>query len=71
MATPSSILAWRIPRTENPGRLQSSGLQRVERDRVTKHSTAHILKMLDFILYKLCLDKIEFIKTHLSQRVEH
>ena len=28
MATHSSILAWRIPRTEEPGRLQSRGLQR-------------------------------------------
>ena len=27
MATPSSILAWRISRTEEPGRLQSMGLQ--------------------------------------------
>ena len=27
MATQSSILAWRIPRTEEPGRLQSMGLQ--------------------------------------------
>jgi len=29
MATHSSILAWRIPLTEEPGRLQSIGLQRV------------------------------------------
>ena len=29
MATTSSILAWRIPRTEEPGRLQSIRLQRV------------------------------------------
>ena len=29
MATHSSILAWRIPRTEEPGGLQSMGLQRV------------------------------------------
>ena len=29
MATHSSILAWRIPRTEEPGRLQSMGLQKV------------------------------------------
>ena len=29
MATHSSILAWRIPWTEEPGRLQSVGLQRV------------------------------------------
>ena len=30
MATYSSILAWRIPRTEDPDRLQSMGSQRVE-----------------------------------------
>ena len=29
MATHSSILAWRIPRTGEPGGLQSIGLQRV------------------------------------------
>ena len=28
MATYSSILAWRIPRTEEPGGLQSTGSQR-------------------------------------------
>ena len=28
-ATYSSILAWRIPWTEEPGRLQSTGLHRV------------------------------------------
>ena len=32
MATPSSILAWRNPWREEPGRLQSMGLQRVRRD---------------------------------------
>ena len=30
--THSSILAWRIPWTEEPGRLQSMGSQRVEHD---------------------------------------
>ena len=29
IATHSNILAWRIPWTEEPGRLQSMGLQRV------------------------------------------
>ena len=28
-ATHSSILAWRIPWTEEPGRLETTGLQRV------------------------------------------
>ena len=32
MATHSSILAWRIPRTEEPGGLLSVGSQRVEQD---------------------------------------
>ena len=31
-ATHSSILAWRTPWTEEPGRLQSMGLQRVGQD---------------------------------------
>ena len=32
MATHSSILAWKIPRTEESGGLQSMGLQRVRHD---------------------------------------
>ena len=32
MATHSSIVAWRIPWTEEPGRLQSMGSQRVGHD---------------------------------------
>ena len=32
MATHSCILAWRIPWTELPGRLQSTGLQKVGHD---------------------------------------
>ena len=32
MATHSNLLAWRIPWTEEPGGLQSTGLQRVGHD---------------------------------------
>ena len=32
MVSNSIILAWRIPWTEEPGRLQSTGSQRVEHD---------------------------------------
>ena len=32
MATHSSTLAWRIPRTEEPGGLQSRGSQKVGHD---------------------------------------
>ena len=35
MATYSSILAWRTPWTEEPGRLQSMGSQRLRHDRAT------------------------------------
>ena len=35
MATHSSILAWRIPWTEEPGGLQSMGSQRIRQDLVT------------------------------------
>ena len=36
MATCSSILAWRIPWTEEPGWLQSMGSQRVRHNLVNK-----------------------------------
>ena len=36
MATHSSILAWRIPRMEEPGGLQSTGSQRVGHDWATR-----------------------------------
>ena len=39
MATHSSILAWEIPWTEEPGGLQLMGLQRVKRDWVTNTLT--------------------------------
>ena len=39
MATHTSILAWRIPLIEEPGRLQSICLQRVGQHRVTNMST--------------------------------
>ena len=36
MATHSSMRAWQIPQTEEPGGLQSVGLQRIGHDLVTK-----------------------------------
>ena len=36
IATHSSILAWRIPGTKEPGRLQSMGIARVGHDLATK-----------------------------------
>ena len=41
MATHSSILAWRIPWTEEPGGLQSTGSQRVRHSWVYTHTHTH------------------------------
>ena len=42
MAIHSSILAWEIPWTEEPGRVQSMGSQRVGHDRGTNtHTHTH------------------------------
>ena len=43
MATHSSTLAWRIPRMEEPGRLQFMGLQRVRHDCATSLSLISIV----------------------------
>ena len=39
VATHFSILTWKIPWTEEPGGLQSTGLQRVRQDLVIERST--------------------------------
>ena len=59
MATHSSILAWRIPWTEEPGRLQFMESQRVGHNRATKHSTSLYLLSLhkDFKLH-ICLNYV-------------
>ena len=47
MANHSSILAWKIPWMEDPGRLQSMGLQRVRHDWVTSlllHYTVFMIR---------------------------
>ena len=44
MATHSSILAWRISWTEEPGGLQSMGSQRVRHDSATNAATTKKVK---------------------------
>ena len=41
MATHSSILAWEIPRTEEPGGLQSMRLQRARHDQAHTYTHTH------------------------------
>ena len=56
MATHSSTLAWKIPWMEEPGRLQSMGLQRVRHDRATSRSLfkLHLCCSMDQHLIPLC-----------------
>ena len=49
MATHSSILAWRVPWTEQTARLQSMGSQRVGRDLLTEHVHKHSLSSLSVV----------------------
>ena len=57
MATPSSILAWKIPWMEEPGVLQFTGSQRVGHDRATS------LTSLIFPLTKCGLYAVTFFHT--------
>ena len=43
MATHFSVLAWEIPWTEEPGRLQSLRSQRIRHDLVTKNNKLKII----------------------------
>ena len=58
MAAHSNILAWRIPWTEEPGRLQSIGSQRVRHDRghwarihAGREKTSHLSCCLYFLKF--------------------
>ena len=82
MATHSSTLAWKIPWTEKPGRLQSMGLQRVGHDwaiacllalrvpRTTRRSNQSILKEIGpkYLLERLKL-KFQYFG-HLMRRTD-
>ena len=51
ITTHSSILAWKIPGTEEPGGLQSMKSQRVRHDRVTEYAFMYFI-LANHFLYK-------------------
>jgi len=55
MGTHSSILAWRIPWTEEPGGLQSMGLQRIGHDLVTELACINVGPKLTHVVNELFL----------------
>ena len=53
MATHSSILAWRLPQTEEPGRLQFTGLQsQTWLERLSMHANDHFSPSVAFFNIK-------------------
>ena len=68
MANHSSNLAWKIPWTKKPGRLQSKGLQ--ESDTTKRLSTeGHILKGSPNIVWEISEGLLK--KQHLGQDLHH
>ena len=66
MTTHSSILAWRIPWTEEPRRLQSMGLQKVGHDWVTFIFTLfHRVKSCHCHQYSLYINRVHGSKLSL------
>ena len=78
-ATHSSILAWRIPWTEEPGRLQSMGLQRVGHDWATNTYTQPVIQfslignVFSFLYYGIYKFRknVEMAQIHPIFRVRH
>ena len=59
MATHSSILAWEIPWTKEPGGLQSMGSQELvttEQLSTHAHTSLYILKYIYIYILKACLN---------------
>ena len=74
MATQSSILAWKIPRTEEPGGLKPMGSQRVARRNINNLSYENDTTLLaesEELKSPLMKVKEESEKVGLSQRSEN
>ena len=63
MAIHSSILAWKIPWTEDPGRLQSMGLWRVGHDWATSLIHSSLIKYLGIPINQWFGNLVESNKT--------
>ena len=64
MAIHSSTIAWKIPWTEEPGRLQSMGSQRVGHDWATSLSLPHCRRILYQLSHKGSPRTLEWVSCH-------
>ena len=67
MATHSSILAWEIPRTEEPGGLQSMGPQRFGHDQVMKERRQQQLRRLQELNARRREEKLQLDQERLDR----
>ena len=74
IATHSSILAWRIPWTEEPGRLQSMRLQSVGHNLMTNTFTEFVFKTCSIFfclpLITCCIENQKFLKSVLKNSID-
>ena len=68
MATHSSILAWEISWTEEPGKLQSMGLQRVRHDLVTQQQHKSVINLDNPCSIFYIISSLEF-KSEILNRI--
>ena len=68
MTTHSSILIWIVLWTEEPGRLQSMGSQRVRLDCVTEHTYTHISQTIMLYALNLYSASINHVSIKLGEK---
>ena len=71
LATHSSILAWEIPQTEEPGRLQSMGLQRVRINLVIEHACLNFIEVESYNMYFFVSDFFHLWASLVAQTVKN
>ena len=65
-ATHSSILAWRIPWTEESGGLQSVGLQRVWHNWATKHTHSYFIHFPLMLMFCTIMAQLSKLKVNIG-----
>ena len=70
MATHSGVLAWEIPWTEEPGELQSIGLQRAGHDLTTKEQQSITSSQISFKNYVCVFGCVQFTSVQSLSHVQ-
>ena len=68
MAAHSSVLAWKSPRTEEPGGLQSVGSQRVRHNWVTEHTLSNVQSIIQVLQTITILSLYFFLIQYLMKK---